>query len=340
MCNMSNVIRWGVIGLGRFGEVHARALAGMAGVELAALCTRNEERLSELAGELGVSRTYRDFNELLADDTVDVVSITTHWQQHLEIALAALAAGKHVLLEKPMAATSADCRTILDAADQAAGFLMVGHVCRFDARVTLARDAIVEGRLGRIVSMHARRNLPRVAGPVRLDKISPLMGDGIHDADLMMWFTGALPSRVYGRTVRVDDFRYPDVGWAMLEFDDEAVGVVETVWCLPESDPYAIDARMEVIGSQGALYIDCANAGLAIHDDSGVHLPDTAYWPRQHGRIGGALERELSYFADCARRRQPPEVITPAESARAVLVMEAAEESARSGQIVTVSKVE
>jgi UDP-N-acetylglucosamine 3-dehydrogenase len=335
---MTNVVRWGVIGLGRFGEVHARALSSMAGVELAALCTRNESRVSELAGEFGVGRTYRDYGELLADDSVDVVSIATHWHEHTEIALAALAAGKHVLLEKPMADTAADCRKILDAAEDAAGFLMVGHVCRFDARVTLAQEAIAAGRLGRIVSMHARRNLPRVPGPVRLDKISPLMGDGVHDADLMMWFTGALPSRVYGRTVRVDQFRYPDVGWAMLEFGDEAVGVVETVWCLPESDPYAIDARMEVIGSEGALYIDCANAGLAIHDKTGVHLPDTAYWPRQHGRIGGALARELSYFADCVRRGEPPQVITPIESARAVLVMEAAEESARSGQIKTVPK--
>ena len=333
---MTRSLRWGIIGLGRFGMVHARVLRSMRDVELAMVCGRSPERMQAAAVELGNVAAVTDYRRLLDDPSIDAVTIATHWREHFDVALAALQSGKHVLLEKPMAATGDECRRLVAAARSAKGFLMVGHVCRFDPRVTLARQAILEGRLGRIVSMHARRNLRRAAGFLRLDKISPLMGDGIHDADLMLWFTGRMPSRVYGRNVRVDDFEHPDLGWALLEFGgaadaNSAIGVVETVWRLPANSPYQIDARMEVIGTDGALYIDCAEAGLTIHDARGASLPDTAYWPEQHGTIIGALAAEIRYFADCVHTATPPTVTTPADAASAVLVMEAAERSALSG---------
>jgi predicted dehydrogenase len=326
-------IRWGIIGVGRFGAIHARVLSSLAGSEVVALSARRAERLAEVAEEFGVAKEkrYTDFRGLLADPDIDAVSITTHWQQHHEVALAALASGKHVLLEKPMAASVEQCREVMAAAAAASGFFMVGHVCRFDPRVTLAKQAIDDGRIGRIVSMHARRNLPKAPGNIRLDKISPLIGDGIHDADLMMWFLGRGPSQVYGRTVKVEDFDYADLGWAMLHFDDEAIGVVETVWCLPENVPTVIDAKFEVIGTEGMLSIDCANTGLTILDVNGAKKPDTAYWPEQHGRLVGALGNELGYFAECIRRGEAPSVITAEEAGRAFAVMAAAEESAEDG---------
>lgn len=337
--NQSSIIRWGVIGVGRFGKIHARVIASLPGSRLVALSNRNESRLAEAAAEFGLAEAdgHTDYRELLARQDIDAVSITTHWQDHHEVALAALAAGKHVLLEKPMAATAAQCREILNAAKTAPGHLMVGHVCRFDPRVTLARDAIVAGRLGRIVSMHARRNLPKAPGNIRLDKIPPLIGDGIHDADLMMWFLGRAPTEVYARNLRVSDFRHPDLGWAMLHFGDEAIGVVETVWCLPENVPTGIDAIMEVVGTEGKLTIDCAHTGLSITDAEGTHQPDTVYWPVQHGRQIGALAREIETFAEAIRSGEAPTVITPYEAARALAVMETAELSAATGQALPFS---
>lgn len=328
-------IRWAVIGAGRFGKIHASVLSTLPGSELVALSNRNGERLAEALREFPVPLATTDYQEILADPGIDAVSITTHWQEHHEVALAALHSGKHVLLEKPMAATADQCREILDTARDAAGFLMVGHVCRFDTRVTLAKEAIDAGRIGRIVSMHARRNLPKAPGHIRLDKIPPLIGDGIHDADLMMWFLGGqCPAEVTGRNVKIDQFQYPDLGWAMLHFGkDEAIGVIETVWCLPESVSTGIDAKMEIIGTEGKLSIDCANTGLTITDSEGTKKPDSVYWPMQYGRQIGALERELAYFADCIRRETPPQIITPLEAARALAVMEKAEQSALSGGV-------
>jgi UDP-N-acetylglucosamine 3-dehydrogenase len=327
-------IRWAILGAGRFGRVHARALASVPGVQLVAACRRDRDQLAEFAREFSLSRSFVDYQELLADPEIDAITICTHWREHWEAARAALASGKHVLLEKPMAATGEQCQSLLSAAKTARGQFMVGHVCRFDPRVTLAKQAIDEGRIGRIISMHAKRNLPIAPGNIRLDKISPLMGDGIHDADLMMWFLGQPPTRIYAHNLRVESFQHPDVGWAMLEFGDEAIGVIETNWRLPANTPTQIDAKIEVAGTTGQLTIDCANTGLSILDKQGLKMPDTVYWPTQHGSLVGALVLELNYFAECIRKNQRPTVITSEEAARAVRVMETAEKSASSGQPV------
>lgn len=327
-----DAIRWGIIGVGRFGLLHAKTLQSLPGVELAALCNRHPQRLASAAAGLGVSRTYTDYRRLLEEADVEAVSITTHWQEHFEIALAALQSGKHVLLEKPMAATLEQCRRLVAAADQAAGQFMVGHICRFDPRASLAHQAIAAGDIGRPVSLYARRNLPRAPGWLRLDKISPLMGDGVHDVDLMLWFTDRFPTRVYARQVRWGGFRYPDLSWAMLEFGDEAIGIVETNWSLPENVPTVIDARLEIVGTAGMLAIDCSQTGLSILNQAGLKMRDTDYWPEQHGAVSGALRDELSYFAECIRSQRRPAVITPREAARAVAVIEVAERSAETGE--------
>ena len=103
-------LRIGVIGLGWFGEIHCEAIIGMPNLELAALCTRTERRLGELATKFGVQKTFTDYRDMLADPEIDAVSIVTMWDQHTEPTIAALEAGKHVFLEKPMASTVADCR--------------------------------------------------------------------------------------------------------------------------------------------------------------------------------------------------------------------------------------
>ncbi len=327
-------VRWGVIGLGWFGEVHADNLADMPGIELAGLCTRRPERLAELADRHNVQRRYTDYRELLDDPTIDAISITTHINDHRKIAIDALNAGKNVLLEKPMAPTAADCDAIIEAADKSDGLFMVGHICRFDPRVSMAKQAILDGRVGKIISMHARRNLSKEIGNLVLDSISALMGDGIHDADLMLWFSGAKPVNVYAQEVHPGRRKYPDGGWAMFRLDNGAVGVVESVWHLPESTPYTIDARMEIIGTEGALYINCGEAGLSIHDAGGNKMPDTLYWPRPFGEYFGILRSELRYFGNCVREGRAPDRITPEESRAAVALIAAATESSKTGKVI------
>lgn len=326
-----NKVRYAVIGLGWFGEKHCETLAGLPNVELFALCTRRQARLQEIARRFQVRNTYTDFHELLANADIDAVSIVTMWDQHTAPALAALATGKHVFLEKPMASTLPDCDAIVDAARKSRAFFMVGHICRFNPRYAAAKDAIADGKIGQVVSMYARRNIPAWVTNEILDKIGPIVGDGVHDTDLMLWYTGARVAKVYAQAVSIRKRNYPDLGWTMYTFDNGAIGVLENVWCLPDKTAFQIDERMEVIGTRGSIHIQETHPNFSICDQDGWHSPDTTYWPQIHGVRAGALRAELAYFTDCIQKSQPPAIISPEESRAAVAACLAAEKSAATG---------
>jgi UDP-N-acetylglucosamine 3-dehydrogenase len=328
-------IRCGVIGLGWFGEHHVDTLQQLPLVELRAVCTRTESRLKEVATRYNVPKAYTDYRELLADKDIDMVTIVTHVKDHLKPALAALAAGKHVFLEKPMADSVEECDQIIAAAAKAGTCFMVGHICRFDSVYALTKEEIAAGSLGTIISLHARRNLAKWITPSHLMKLSALFGDGVHDLDLMFWYTGAKPKTVYAQTMNTrPELPNDDVGWAMFRLDSGAIAVIEDVWCLPNNAPWAIDGRMEIIGTEGAIYINCGEAGLEIQDASGLKMPDTVYWPKPFGQRYGVLHAELRHFADCVLEGRKPDRITPEEARAAVALMEAATQSAQSGKVI------
>ena len=182
-------IRYGVIGAGFFGEKHIEVLSTLPNVDVAGVCRRSVQPLKEIAEKYNIPNTYTDYKELLANKDIDAVSIVTHAKDHLEPTIAAIEAGKHVFLEKPMALTTAECDKIIDCAEKTDKFFMVGHICRFDPRYAIAKKNIDEGKIGRIVSIYARRNIPASVSESVLEKISPVSGDIIHDVDLMLWFT-------------------------------------------------------------------------------------------------------------------------------------------------------
>jgi UDP-N-acetylglucosamine 3-dehydrogenase len=329
-------VKYGLIGLGWFGVKHLEALAAIPNVELHSLCTRNPTRLAEVAGKFGSVQTFTDYTKMLADAELEAVSVVTMWDQHAAPTIAALQAGKHVFLEKPMASTLADCDAIVAAANAARGSLMVGHICRFNPRYAAAKEAIAAGRIGKIISMSARRNLPAWVGASVLDKIGPIIGDCVHDTDLMFWFSGSRAVTAYAQTVRVRDHTHPDLGQVMYRLESGASCILESVWCLPDTTPFQIDERLEVIGTEGSISIHDTHPNLMIVDKDRARCPDTTYWPTFHGQLRGALREELAYFSDCVATGKKPTVITPEESREAVRACLAAEESAATGRIVTI----
>jgi UDP-N-acetylglucosamine 3-dehydrogenase len=327
-------IGYGVIGLGFFGEKHAEVAAALPNVELRAICTRQDRRRREIQRRLAVPREYRDYHDLLADPTIDAVSVVTHIDAHCGPTIDALRAGKHVLLEKPMARTVAECDRIIVMAEKTDRILMICHICRFNPRYALAQDRIAAGEIGQIVSMYARRNIPAERSRTVLEKIGPLLGDGIHDTDLMLWMSQAHIETVYALEHNVRGLKNPDIGWAMYRFDSGAIGVIENVWMLPPGTPFRIHEQMEIIGTQGAIYIHGNDTNLVVQGPQGIDSPDTLYWPQLHGFTAGALRMEISYFVDCVARGAQPTVVTPQEARSAVAATLAAEKSARTGKTV------
>jgi UDP-N-acetylglucosamine 3-dehydrogenase len=198
----------------------------------------------------------------------------------------------------------------------------------------MAKQEIAAGNIGKVLSMSSRRNIPAAWTPEILNKIGPIVGDAIHDTDLMLWFTGARVISAYAQTVDLRGLKYPDVGQTMYRFDNGATATLETVWCMPEKTPFDIDERMSVIGSEGFVHIQDTFPNIGICTKDGFRSPDTTYWPTLNGVTTGALRDELSYFATCCRAGNPPTIITPEEAMAALEAALAAEESAATGQVV------
>ncbi len=148
-------VRLGFIGAGAMGIIHLDTFRGAAGAKLAAVADVSEERAVRAAAEYGVEKTYTDSVRLIADPDIDAVVISVPNALHAELAVASLEAGKHVLLEKPMAMNAAEAEHIL-AAQQSSGMtLMIGHQMRWKAPIAAARRYIEEGRLGKVYYVKA-----------------------------------------------------------------------------------------------------------------------------------------------------------------------------------------
>lgn len=328
-------IKCAVIGLGWFGEQHVDTLTELPLAELAAVCTRTETRLAEIADRYNVKKRYTDYHELLNDKEIDMVSIVTHVPDHYKIAVDAIRAGKHVFLEKPMANSAQECDLILKELEKSDKAFMVGHICRFDTAYVMAKEEIESGRIGKIISMHSKRNLARWITETHLDKISALFGDGIHDLDLMMWYVKSKPKSVYAQTMNTrKPLKYDDISWALYRFENDAFGVVESIWSLPDNVPYAINAEMEIIGSEGMIKIDNSGSNFSIITKDGVKFPESKYWPKVHDMKRGFLKEEFDYFLKCIAENKKVTVITPQESRDVVYAIRVAEQSAKENKVI------
>jgi UDP-N-acetylglucosamine 3-dehydrogenase len=200
----------------------------------------------------------------------------------------------------------------------------------------MTKQAIDEGRIGKIVALQSRRNIPAAWTPTILEKIGPIVGDAIHDTDLMLWFTSDRVVSAYSQTVSVRNLTFPDIGQTMYRFKGGATATLETVWCMPEKTPFDIDERMSIIGTEGIIHVQDTFPNLGIVDGSRLHSPDTTYWPMFDGVRGGALRAEFEYFANCALMGIAPKIGRAEDAAAALEATLAAEESARTGNVVRI----
>jgi UDP-N-acetylglucosamine 3-dehydrogenase len=188
---MPAILRAAVLGVGLMGANHARLYSEIDGVELVAIADQGDG-LATLAQRLGCAG-YRDHNELLERERPDVVSIAVPTSAHLEVALAALRAGCHVLVEKPIAATSSQGEELAQAAEASGLVLAVGHIERFNPAVRRLNELIEGGALGRITSCIARR-----VGvmPPRVRDADIVIDLAVHDIDVFDYLLGSYPERV------------------------------------------------------------------------------------------------------------------------------------------------
>jgi predicted dehydrogenase len=330
---MNNKLRVGVIGVGTFGSLHAQVYRQAEACELVAIADVNQGRMEQIRAMLGVDG-YTDYRELLARDDLDAVSICTTDELHVDPALAAAEAGVHMLIEKPLALTPADCDTIITAAGKAGVKLMVGHILRFDPRYYTARQRIAQGQIGELVHLYTRRNNAHASARRLAAHTSVLFFLGIHDIDYLLWCVGALPERVVAQAVNVVLEDTPDAVLALLQFADGPIASLEASWVLPESHPRGLDARFDAVGTAGALYVDGSGGSVLVAHER-VEKPALWYVPELFGERAGILRDEILHFVRCVRDDREP-IVGGQDGKAAVQVACAIQESYETGRPVEV----
>ncbi len=335
---MATTVGCAVVGLGMMGERHARIWAELPQTRLVSVYDIVPARTQELAGRFGCLDC-AELEQILGDPTVQIVSVCTDDQSHLAPCLAAAQAGKHVLVEKPLATTAAEADAIIDACERAKVKLMVGHVVRFDPRYAVGRQAVAEGEVGEIIQVYARRNNIVASGRRIGPRTSVAFFLGVHDIDLMRWFAGSAVVRVYAEsaTKLFADIPTEDTIFTLMKFANGAVGCLETCWAVPEGVPNTLDARLEVVGTEGRVAVRVGGESCDVAGPTRSRQPDTAYGPVMLDLQYGALRTQLEHFLDCVLSDKQP-AVSNADARAAVVVAEAIHQSLASGQPVALSR--
>ena len=339
---MPDLVKIGVIGLGRMGRLHARMLATqISGVRLCAVAEVGEQARSQVADELGVPYTFADAYELIAHPDVDAVVIVTPTSTHHDLVIAAAGAGKAIFCEKPLALTLKETRSMMESVARAGVPLQVGFMRRFDAAYQRAKKLIAEGQIGHPVTFKSLSRDPFC--PPR-DYMDPAKSGGlildmaIHDFDLARWLMGSEVERVTAEgTVLVcnDLASVGDIDNALvnMRFVNGALGNVEA----SRNALYGYDIRTEVLGSEGAVMIGThQQTPVLLLTRAGAQHDVTPYLME---RFGDAYRAQLQHFADCLRSGLPPSV-GGAEGLAAFRIGIAATKSYQTRQSVALSEPE
>lgn len=251
---------FGIVGVGMIADFHAQAIAATQGGRLVAVATRNAENVRTFAQKHHVPFATTSVDELVARPEVQVVCITTPSGAHLEPALAAIRAGKHLVIEKALEVTTERIDELLRAADAAGVMIAPIFQARFGAGARTLKAALDAGRFGRLVLASAYVKWHRspqyytgYRGNWELDGGGVLMCQAIHGVDLLQWFAG-MPTEVFGRTTRrvYAGIEGEDTATAVLKFASGALGTIEASTALWPG----WQRRIEICGERGSAVLE------------------------------------------------------------------------------------
>ena len=252
-------VRLALVGLGYWGPNLARNLAILDNAELVALCDANEERLRRIGRQYPSARLVPSFEDVLADDTIDAVVVATPVDTHFDLCRAALAAGKHVMVEKPLATSSAECETLIELAAAQGRTLMVGHVFVYNAAVNKVKEYIDAGEIGDVYYVYSQRlNL----GQVRHD-VNAMWNFAPHDLSIMCHWFGTEPTNLTARGHSYIQPGIEDVVFLNMEYPEGILASVHISWL----DPLKV-RRMTIVGSEKMVVYDdvSADAKVTVYD--------------------------------------------------------------------------
>jgi predicted dehydrogenase len=326
----------GIVGLGRMGTYHLETWEHIDGAQVVGVAEPDEAAARARIGRRPIAH-FKSYRDLISRRDVDAVCITAPSAQHANIAMEAIAAGKHLLVEKPIATTLEDGLRMAAAARAAGVKLMVGHVERFNPAVGKLTDLIADGRIGRVFRVHATRVGPM---PLRIMDAGVAIDLATHDLDIMQFVLGRDITRIYAEGAQCAHPTQEDMIACLLRFgDDGPHGLLDVNWLTPEKR-----REISVIGEGGML-----TASYLTQDVWFTESPSAPTGWDELARIRGdaegaalrfalrraePLKAELEAFAACVRD-DTPEPISAYDGCRALIAALAVRDSAANSRPVT-----
>lgn len=308
-----------VIGIGFWGKNHVRVFNELPETELLAVCDVDKSKVEAIQQKYGV-KGYTDSGRMLKRKDIQAVSICTWTTKHAAEATKAIKAGKHLLVEKPLASTIPQARRIVTLAQQKNRILMTGFIERFNRGVANVKDQIRKGSIGTPVSVTARRVSE---WPERIGDVGVIKDTAIHDMDMVRYLLEEEPDTVFAKAGNLRHKKYEDYAQVMLSFRSGKTAFIEANWLTP----YKV-RQLIVTGSKGIISMDYITQQITID------TADQTITPRH--RWEEPLKKELQHFATAVIEGKQPSV-TGLDGLKALIIAEAALKSARQNKTVKIS---
>ena len=337
--NDKRIIGVCLIGAGRAGMIHARNFKSkVPGARIAAVADPSVQACREACEELEIDKGYQDYREALADADIHAVVVVAPTKFHRDIVVNCANAGKHILCEKPMAMLVSECDEMIEAASKNGVKLQIGFMRRFDESFQKAKEAIERGAIGDIVHIRSLTRGPSKPQEWMYDiNISngPLAEVNSHDIDCVRWLAGSEIASLYAiagnyRNKEVKD-RYPDFYDNVVMTGEFQNGVQFTI----EGAQYArygYDARVEVLGTTGVVFIGRSDAYhlKIVSAEEGTSSPFITSWTTL---FKNAYLEEDVQFIKCIQNDTAP-MVTGEDGRMAVAIVKAGNESIRQKAII------
>ncbi len=256
---MSGSLKAAVIGVGSMGRNHARVYTELSETTLVAVSDANLATAQSVAARYGV-KAYADYQELLAREKPDIVTIAVPTRLHREVACTTMEAGANVLIEKPIAATVEEGQALIARARALNRRLTVGHIVRFNPAIQALKEHLDAGELGQLFQIVCRRVGPF---PSRIQDVGVVVDLAPHDLDVMRFISGAEPVRVYAETQQKIHTDHEDLLTALLRFDSGVTGMLEINWLTP------LKVReITVLGEHGLFLVNDLTQDLYFYENA------------------------------------------------------------------------
>jgi predicted dehydrogenase len=288
-------VRCALVGVGVMGREHAEILATSPLADLVACVDVDPRAADRVPPDVPFLTSLAG---VLATPGLEALFIATPQPFHEEAVRAALARGLHVFCEMPIAHTIESAVRVVALEAAHAGRLVIGHMYRFDPRWIALREAVADGRLGRLVHLSTRGFTPDFEGAALADHTSLANENSVHSLDLLQWLGGPI-ERVYAEASRtgVAGEGQIDSIAATLRFTSGAVGVVETDWAMPSRTGLFGELHVSIVGSEGVAWIDARDSGVGILSaQAAPAFPGTIVYRDPSGREQGIYRVEDEFF--------------------------------------------